>query len=356
MDETRQIFARRLRQARAIRGMSLRELSEALENAVSHNALAKYENSEMMPASHTIGLLSDALRQPVDYFFRPFTINLEHIRFRKRARLSKKVEDSIREQAIEFFERYREIEELLSEVRIFEREDRRKTIKDPEEAEEAADSLRDRWKLGRDPLPNLVELLENRGIKVFETELEENDCDGFSADTEAGPVIVLALKNNVLRKRMTLAHELAHVVLRIPDSLSAKEEENIVKRFAGALLLPKETFLAEFGKMRNAISLAELIEMKANFGASIMAIMMRAKQLGLISEPTFVRFCKGTGPWRKLKQEPGDDQYCGNETHSRFKQLVQRAVAEDQISMSKGAGLLRQNLGTFRRELQEVFV
>lgn len=356
MNEIRQIFARRLHQARAIRGMSLRELSEALKNSVSHNALAKYENSEMMPSSETIGSLADALAQPVDFFFRPFTLNLKRIRFRKRARLSKKAEDSIREQAVEFFERYHEIEELLGEVRAFEGKDRAKAINEPDEAEVAADSLRDRWQLGRDPLPNLVELLESRGIKVYETELEENDCDGFSADTEIGPVIVLALKNNVLRKRMTLAHELAHVVLPLAASLSPKEEENIVKRFAGALLLPKETFLAEFGTMRNAVSLAELIEMKANFGASIMAIMMRAKQLGLITEGGFVRFCKQTGGWRKLKREPGDELYCGNETHSRFKQLVQRAVAEDQISMSKGAAMLRQSLGAFRRELQEVFV
>jgi Zn-dependent peptidase ImmA (M78 family) len=355
MHETRQTFARRLRQARVIRRLSLRELAEALRNAVSHNALAKYENAEMMPASDTIGLLADVLQQPVDYFFRPFTINLEHVRFRKRARLSKKAEDAIREQAIEFFERYREVEELLGEVRDFDVQQKRSDVTRPEEAEEAADELRDRWELGRDALPNLVELLENRGIKIFETEVEENDCDGFSADTEVGPVVVVALKNNVLRKRMTLAHELAHIVLQMPDSLSAKEEENIVKRFAGALLLPKETFVAEFGKMRHAISLAELIEMKANFGASIMAMMMRAKQLGLISEPTFVRFCKETGSWRKLKQEPGDEAYCGNEMHSRFRQLVQRAVAEDQISMSKGAALLKQNLGAFRRDLQEVF-
>lgn len=355
MNETRQVFARRLRQARAIRGMSLRQLSEALKNSVSHNALAKYEKSEMMPGSETIGMLADALAQPVDYFFRPFTLDLERIRFRKRACLSKKAETSVREQAIEYFERYHEIEELLGEVREFEGKLPGKAIAKAEEAEEAANLLRDRWQLGRDPLPNLVELLETQGIKVYETELEEKDCDGFSADTKIGPVIVVALKNNVLRKRMTLSHELAHVVLRLKESLSAKEEENVVKRFAGALLLPKGTFLAEFGKRRSAISLAELIEMKVNFGTSIMAIMMRAKQLGLISEPGFVRFCQQTGDWRKKKREPGDEQYRGNETHSRFKQLVQRAVAEDQISMSKGASLLRQSLGAFRRELREVF-
>jgi Zn-dependent peptidase ImmA (M78 family) len=356
MDETREVFSRRLRQARVIRGMSLRELSEALKNAVSHNALAKYENGEMMPTSETIGVLADALEQPIDFFFRPFTLSLEKVKFRKRACLSKKAEQSIREQAVEYFERYHEIEELLGEIREFEGKLPGKAIVKPEEAETAATTLRESWHLGCDPLPNLTELLESRGIKVYETPLEERDCDGFSADTEAGPVIVLSLKNNVLRKRMTLAHELAHVVLQLGKSLSAKEEEIIMKRFAGALLLPKESFLTVFGKSRKAISLAELIEMKVNFGASIMAIMMRAKQLGLISEPSFVQFCKQAVDWRRKKSEPGDEQYRGNETHSRFKQLVQRAVAEDQISMSKAAALLGQSLGAFRRELQEVFV
>ncbi len=356
MDETKQIFARRLNQARAMRGLSLRGLSEAMNNSVSHNALAKYENAEMMPGSETLGLLADALTQPIDFFFRPFTLNLQQIRFRKRARFGKKAQEAIREQALEYFERYHEVEELLGEAREFEGKLSRKPVKAPEEAEDAADALRDRWQLGRDPLPNLVELLETRGLKVYETDLDQKNCDGFSADTESGPVIVLAPTTNLLRKRMTLAHELAHVVLEFDDSLTEAEEENIAKRFAGALLLPKETFLAEFGKMRNAISLSELIQMKANFGASIAAMMMRAKQLGLIGEAVFVRFCKETGPWRSAKREPGDELYCGNESHSRFKQLVQRAVAEDQISISKGAALVRQSLSTFRRELQEVFV
>ena len=354
-EDAKETFSRRLRQARVMRALSLRGLAEALKGEVSHNALAKYENGEMMAGSDVLGLLSDALKQPPDFFFRPFTLQLKEIKFRKRARLGAKGAEAIREQALEYFERYHEIEELLGESRRFEGKLDSKPVKTPEDADDAADELRRKWKLGRDPLPNLVELLETKGIKVYELELEEDDCDGFSAETEMGPVIVLAPGKNVLRKRMTTAHEAAHIVLPLADSLSEKDEENIAKRFAGALLLPKETFTAEFGRLRNGISLAELIEMKANFGASIWAIMMRARQLGLINEAVFLRFCKIAVPWRSARAEPGDERYQGNESHSRFRQLVQRAVAEDQISMSKGAALLRQNLGDFRRELQEVF-
>lgn len=351
------IFSGRLRQARTMQALSLRGLADALKGRVSHNALAKYENGEMMPGTDVLGQLADTLGQPPDFFFRPFTLKLKEIKFRKRAKLGAKEEDAIREQSLEFFERYHEIEELVTEPRKFEEKLKFKPVRTPEDAEAAANALRKQWQLGLDPLPNLVELLESKGIKVYEVATGGSDFDGFSAKTEIGPVIVLGwhLNKNVLRKRMTTVHELAHIILPLAEGLSEKEEEAIAARFGGAFLLPKDTFIAEFGKIRNGISLAELVEMKVNFGASIWAIMMRARQLGLINEAVFLRFCKVAALWRSTKEEPGDEKYQGNESYSRFRQLVQRAVAEDQISMSKGAALLHQNLGGFRMEMQSLF-
>lgn len=358
-EEAKTIFSKRLRQARAMRGLSLRGLAGELKGAVSHNALAKYEKGEMMPGSDVLGQLADVLGRSPDFFFRPFTLQLKGIKFRKRMRLGTKEEETIREQAVEYFERYYEIEELVGEHRPFEGKLKVESIKTLEQAESAADHLRKKWKLGRDPLPNVVELLESKGIKVFGANTEDEAFDGFYADSDSGPVIVLTrtLDKNLLRKRMTAVHELAHVILPMAGSLSEKEEEKLVARFAGAVMLPKETFIAQFGEIRAGISLVELIELKVNFGVSISAIMMRARQLNIISEAVFLRFWKRYGSlWRSQKQEPGDDRYRGNESHSRFRQLVHRAVAEDQIGMSKGAALLNQSLGEFRRELQEVFV
>lgn len=354
-DDIKTIFSRRLRQARAMRAYSLRDLVAVLKNAVSHNALAKYENGEMMPGSDVLGQLADALGQPPDFFFRPFTLHLVDVKFRKRVRLGAKDEESIRERALEYFERYHEIEQLLGDERKFPGKLAGKPIKTLEEAEKAADDLRKQWKLGRDPLANLSELLESKGIKVFEMDFLTDDFNGFSAETEAGPVIVISNHLNPLRKRMTIVHELAHLVLRIAGSVSQKDEEKLVARFAGAFLMPKEKFEAEIGKYRKGISLAELIELKVNFGASIWAIMMRARQLGLITEAVFTRFCKVAASWRSDKREPGDERFQGNEGHSRFRQLIHRAVAEGQISVSKGAGMLNQSLGDLRKDLREMF-
>lgn len=341
-----------------MQALSLRGLAEALQGRVSHNALAKYENGEMMPGTDVLGHLADALKQPPDYFFRAFTLNLKEVKFRKRASFGLKEEKAISEQSREFFERYHEIEELLGETRKFEGKLDIEPLKNVGDAEVAARELRIRWELGFDPLPNIVELLENKGIKVYEVKVQGDGFDGFSAETEIGPVIVLGqhLNNNLLRKRMTSVHELAHIILPLAADLSEKEEESIAARFAGAFLLPKDAFIAEFGKIRKSISLAELVELKINFGASIWAIMMRAQQLGLITEAVFMRFCQTANAWRSDKREPGDDKYRGNESHSRFKQLVQRAVAEDQISLSKGAALLHQSLGDLKVDMQRLFM
>jgi hypothetical protein len=106
------------------------------------------------------------------------------------------------------------------------------------DAETAARRLREeKWNLGGDPLPNVHELLELKRIKVHEAETMDEAFDGFSGMANGSPVVVVIagwLDKNLPRKRMTEVHELAHVVLNIPDTVPPKEMERIVSRFAGA--------------------------------------------------------------------------------------------------------------------------
>ncbi len=352
----REIFGRRLRQARRMSGLSLRDVSEGIGGAVSHAALAKYEKGEMMPNSTVASDLARILNQPVDFFFRPPQLDFKTVRFRKMVRLSKTVEASLREQALDYFERYAQIEAVLGVAKPFRNPLRSPVVSTPEEAEARANELRKAWHLGSDPIPDVVELLENKGIKIQEAQTEDRHFDGLCASTDAGPVIVIAawLNENLLRKRMTTVHELAHVLLRMPEGIDAKVEERLVARFAGAFLLPAETFREEFGHSRTAVTLHELIQLKLHFGVSITAIIMRATQLGLINAATAKRFWSGWGAqWRKAQKEPGDEDYCGREIPARFPQLVFRAAAEEMISLSRGASLLGQRLGDFRSELQK---
>lgn len=352
------IFGQRLRQARTMKRFSLRELAEVMGGKVSHNALARYERGEMMPGSNVLVALSEALAQPADFFFRPFKVELRDIRFRKKSRLGTGKANAAVEEAADFYERFREAEELSGGVQVFRPPlDSLKSLEKPEDAEVAAKQLRDVWQLGNDPIPSVIDLLESKGIKVFETKLD-GDLDGFSAyaneDGIESPLVVVGKTEDLPRKRMTCVHEMAHVVLPLPDD--EKLEEEIAKRFAGAFLLPEETFKEAFGTFRHRFGVSELIELKARFGVSILGIMKRAEQLGMISEDTFRGFCiyANKQKWRSKGEPVGNRQCSCCETPVRFQQLVWRAVSENQISLSKGAALLKLDVDTFRRQLEEV--
>src|ERR1700683_1061615 len=343
-------FAHRLRQARTMAGLSLRELSQQIGQAVSHAALAKYEKGEMMPDSSLIAKLCRALGQQPDFFLRAPTLELGNVRFRKMARLSSTLEKAIQEKALEHFEGYAEIEEILGLAKPFVNPLKSSLVRTMDDAEAQARELRKEWKLGHDPIPGVISLLESNGVMIHEVDTNDHHIDGLCASTKAGPVIVIAslLNSNPLQKRMTTIHEVAHLLLKLPEGIEAKEEEKLVGRFAGAFLLPADSFRDQFGKHRSVITLEELIQLKIFYGASIMSIMMRARHLDLISEATYRRFWMECGcKWRQQHGEPGDDKYQVKEQPVRFKMLVYRAAAEQQITLSKGAGLLKIPLGKF---------
>lgn len=350
--DPKEIFGRRLSQARRMRGMSLRAVAEAIGGKVSYNALHRYECGEMMPGDDVLISVANALDKPLDFFFRPFTVELSELRFRKTTGLGAKAEDAIKEQATDFFERYCEIEQVLAVHSGF---------KDPlgdirfvsvEAAEDAAARVRDLWKLGQNPLPNVTETLEANGFKIFEVEAPES-FKGFAGWVDNHPVIVLAtwMNKDMPLKRFTMLHEAAHLLVADHTDLDGKEQESFCDRFAGAMLIPAMVFTTDFGGFRHRISLEELIDLKRRYGMSIAAIMHRAHDLQLIDDSTYRQFCiiRNKRGWRR--DEPG--QYPGNEQSSRFEQLVLRATAEEQISFDKGAALLNVPLIEFQQTLRE---
>ena len=332
-------------------GMSLRDLVASTGDAVSHTAIDRYESGVMLPDSAILSKMATALKQPIDFFFRPLGVKLEGISFRKQSALGKKAEASLREFAADAVERLIEIEELSATAHPFKNPLGKIKISTLDDAEKAAETLRKVWELGSDAIPSVVELLERKGIKVVEIEAPPT-FSGLSAWANKDvPVIVLAswMENkSVARKRLTALHELAHLLLDdlIPETLPRKERESIMDRFAGAVLIPQSTFREEFGAHRSSVFVSELIPLKCAYGISIAAIVKRAQQLGCISDSAYKWFQirNKTQTW-KTNGEPGDERYRGNEQCRRLEQLVLRALAEEQISQSKAAALLGKRVG-----------
>jgi Zn-dependent peptidase ImmA (M78 family)/DNA-binding XRE family transcriptional regulator len=345
----------RIKSARMLAGLSLRELSNGLNGIVSHNAISKYEKGEMMPDSKVLIALSKALDVKTDYFLRPQTVEISNIEFRKRRSLTVKKTNSIKENIKDNIERYIELETFLNFENSFVNPIKDIIIKNTEDLEKAVETLLHYWDLGINALPNVIEILEDNDIKVVEINADEK-FDGLSgwANKEI-PIIVINKNFSVERKRFTALHELGHLLLNIDsEAFTHKEIEKFCNIFAGAMLLPKETVFKELGERRSSVSLNELIYIKESYGISIQAIMARAKGLGIISNDQYIRFRIWINSNENHKKEIGYGEYKGVEHSSRFKQLLYRATAEEIISMSKAASLSNIKLAQFRDEFMAI--
>lgn len=341
----------RLRRARLMAGLSLRGLAEALDGEPSHTQIAKFEAGEVCPDSKQLARFSRILKVRPDYFFKRDALKLETVEYRSQTKLGEKGRKRLEEQAYEFFERYLEIERILAIAsEPLGRVDLRgKAVKElPGAIEQAAEELRGSWELGMNPIPNVHVMLETHGVKVKTLEHEEG-FDGFSAfatDGEDTHVPVIALSKRWLKKpeldlprfRFTAIHELAHLYLKLPDSLNHKEKENWCHWFAGAFLIPRAPFEERFGVNRVKIALNELIAIKREWGMSVAAIMKRACNLELVTPGRYKTYCivANKNGWRT--NDPGT--WVGDEKSSRFEPLVLRALAQELITPSKAAGLL----------------
>lgn len=337
-------FGERLRSARKMAGMSLQELADRMEQPVSKQALSKYEQGKMQPDSSVLISLSSSLGVRPDYFFRE-SARLSGIEFRKHARLTGKERERIEANALDMLERYRELESCLGLESSFGHPFPEAVLSSFEEAGSYADKLRDQWNLGIDPIPDVVEMLENYNIRIILLDAPDS-FDGLAAWSGDIPVIVFNKNRHIVRRRFTALHELAHLLFRC-EAATPRDNEKLAHAFAGAFLFPKESFLRAFGEKRTHFTERELLDMKEYFGISVGAIMARARGLDVISEFTYKNFCIA---WSKYRiDEPG--AYRSKEEPARFRQLLDRAVSEEVITMSKAAELAGKSYNELSKEM-----
>jgi Zn-dependent peptidase ImmA (M78 family)/DNA-binding XRE family transcriptional regulator len=349
--EQLKIFGARLKSARMIAGLSLRELSEKIDNEVTKQSLSKYEKGLMLPTPKVLQALSKALNQKVDFFLVNSFIEFKSISYRKKQDLTKKEEEAILEKARAYYESYSEVENILGLSAEFVNPVDKITIDNYEDVEKAANILRKEWNLGIQPISNLIEMLESVGIKVFVIE-HSDKIDGVSVEVESGcHLVIINISDKPLERiRFTILHELAHTFLRFSETIkkAPKLLEKMCHYFASCLLLPRTKLLEMIGgKKRTYIKIAELESIKNYFGISIRAIVYRLKQIGIITENYHKRWSIWLNKTYGVKNEPGN--YIGVEKSYRFMQLINRALSEELISISKASALTGENISDIKR-------
>ena len=339
------MIGNRLKRAREAAGLSLRELESVIGEQVLAQAIGKYERDEMMPGSTVLLVLAKALKVSPEYLLSSSEVELVGIDFRKAPHTGVKEEKAVEAAVLDRVERYLELEDLIpGDQGSWQMPGGAEfLIENIEDAEQAAIKLRSLWRLGIDPIPIMAELMEDKGIKVIALDLSEKVSGSKAFVQRPGqkdvPVIVVNEKHNGERQRFTLAHELAHLVLRF-GNLSHSEQEKAADRFAGAFLVAKDMLFRVLGTHRKSISLGELAELKKLFKVSVAALVVRCSHLGVLSKAAAGRL------WAQISRRgwngPASSEPYGfpAEVPQRMERLGFRAVAEGAISEPKAAELL----------------
>lgn len=336
----------RIRQARTRARMSMDALSK--EVGVSKTAISKYERGLDMPSSGVLVRLAKALGVRVEFFFRPRHALVTGLAYRKHPSLGVKDQHVIQAQIQDWLDRYFEIEsffitELNSFVAPTTINRYPQTI---DEVEQITIDLRKEWAIGLRPIENMIDILEDAGIKVGLVK----GVDGFDACTFLvdDNIPVIAVKEDLPgdRQRFSLAHELGHILLSPASHLKA---EKVFHRFAGAFLAPEPMVRDELGYKRKNLLLPELYELKHRYGLSMQAWIHRAKELKIISWNTAKRLRDWFRDCGFEQTEPGAP--VESEYSWRMERLVLRGVSEDIISEGRAAELLGVSLAEFQSKI-----
>jgi Zn-dependent peptidase ImmA (M78 family) len=340
----------RIRLARRKARLSLRNLAAAMGHRVTAQAISKYERCRDIPSADVISVLAQALNVSVDYLSHTPGPALSGVEFASKANAAPADRASVEVEVLERVERYLQLEHMLE----LDSADWKSPIASPrklramEDAEGLAREVRERWQLGIDPIPNLTELFEEKGLKVLMVPLPE-PVSGFTCmvsrqnGTSDLPVVVINSRSSLERRRMTLSYELAHRLVD-PCNLEDRALEKAANLFSGAFLMPQEHLFREVGTRRNALGYNELIAMKRLYRVSGAALLLRLKQVGAINESiltyTFQTIARGWRTQEPCELEP-ERERGQRERPLRFERLCYRALAEDYVSLSRAAELLR---------------
>lgn len=291
MTNTPGFVGRRLMEARRARGISATDFAGLV--GISSVSISKYENGHQTPRLDVLHAMAAALKMPRSYFLRAVHEEDQQPVF-WRGRLS--APPVMRERAAVRLEWMKEVVDYIAgyfdlpALNVPEMPIGNIEATGPDFLEEAASAIRAHWNIRPGPMPDVIEKLEKNGILVSRIHIGAEKLDAFSqwSDRFGIPFVVLSRdKASAVRQRFDALHELAHIALhkgvsqkRLNDRAFYKTIEKQADKLASCLLLPAQEFTQEL----YAPSLDGFLALKERWGASVGAMIMRCRALGILDE------------------------------------------------------------------------
>jgi Zn-dependent peptidase ImmA (M78 family)/transcriptional regulator with XRE-family HTH domain len=314
---TRVLRPAKIREARL--AMQLTQTELAARAGVTRQSISAYEQGLTIPEPPVLASIATAVAQPLLYFFEDPAPEFgpSSTRFfrafgpdTKRRNLACEILGSWLARTAKYldqFVNYPDVDVPPAPPPVSEN-----GSYDSDEIEAAAARCRQAWGLGLGPISDMVALLENKGVLVCRVTIPNERIEAFSFwNGDKALVFLASEKKSAYRARFDAAHELGHLILHRGigqeeidgDKATLKRIEREADLFAGAFLLPKESFLGEVFSTR----LDAFLPLKRRWKVSVGAMVYRCKELGVVDDDQATNLFK-TISFRKWRtKEPYDE-------------------------------------------------
>jgi Zn-dependent peptidase ImmA (M78 family) len=267
--------------AREARGLSQRDVATILK--VQQGTVSKWESGLMQPNEQAIEMLSQEMALTEEFFFqtehRVFGFNSSVFFHRKQQSFPEKALKKL--HARMNIVRFR-LSRLLRSIEIsstakFQRIDPAEYLGRPDTV---AAIVRSAWMLPPGPVRGVITAIEEAGGVVMNFDFGTRQIDAISEWIPPYPPIFLVNSNSEIstdRLRLTLAHEIGHVVMHRFPHPKIEDEANV---FACEFLMPRK----EIKPALYRLTIPKLMDLKSIWKVSMAALIMHACRIGTISE------------------------------------------------------------------------
>lgn len=313
---------------RRARGLTQEDLCATA--GVTQAALSRYENDQRMPDEAVLERLAHALGVTSRFLTRTHAVRGAlavdaHMRRQRSAKASlwRHLEARLNAHRLH-------ISQLFEDVSM--RAEQVVPTFDPIDTTpaEAALLLRAQWRMPVGPVRHLVRWLEAAGCVIIEEDFATSRIDGMSQWIGDHPVMLINRAVPVDRKRMTMAHELGHLVLH--NGFATVETEREANEFAAEFLMPAHVIRPDL----RPVTIGRMRDLKLVWIVSMQALCERAYSLNLLSSDGRARFYKALSARGWRTSEPDSDQLAPEEpelvaaigNNLRARGLSEREIAE----------------------------
>jgi Zn-dependent peptidase ImmA (M78 family)/transcriptional regulator with XRE-family HTH domain len=327
--------------ARESRGLSQSELAKLL--SVSQGYISKVESDLLEPNPEMLERLAHALDYPETFFtlsdpvYGPGVTEFWH---RKRQAATAR---QMRVIYAEINKRIIHIERLLRAVELpeaFHRFD----LEEFAGPAEIARAVRGQWHLPPGPVENLIGAVEDAGGVVVRCNFGTRLVDAVSRWVPGlPPLFFLNESLPADRERLTLAHEIGHIVMHRAPSPTMEDE---AFEFAGELLTPEK----QIAPYLAGLTLPRLAALKPAWRVSMASLITRASRLDVIAprQATYLWMQMGRAGYRE--REPAELDFPKEEPRV-LRELFEIHRAELSYSIDDLASLL----AIHPREIERIY-